>query len=70
MKDNMLAAAELSEEENYNQIDGVISNTPPRSSVLEALRRQKEEAERQKEDERQKETAPEQTRRTPPGEER
>lgn len=70
MKDNILAAAELGEEENYNQIDGVISNTPPKSSVLEALHRQKEEAERRKETERQKAAGPEQTRRTMPVEER
>jgi len=38
-KYNHLAAAEMSEEENYNQIDGVISNKKP--SILEHLRNYK-----------------------------
>lgn len=66
MKENVLAAAELGEEENCNQIDGVLSNTPPKSSVREALRRfQMEEMVRRKaETDRRRETTPEQTRRT------
>lgn len=69
MRRNDLAAAEMGEEENYNQIDGVISNTPPRASVRDALRRHwEEEANRRKEEaERQREAGPE---RTPRGEER
>lgn len=35
-KYNHLATAEMSEEENYNQIDGVISNKKP--SILDHLR--------------------------------
>jgi hypothetical protein len=37
MKYNYLAAAEMGEEENYNQIDGIINNTK-KPSILEHLR--------------------------------
>ena len=33
-----LAAAEMSTEDNYNQIDGVINNKSPKKSVLDDLR--------------------------------
>jgi hypothetical protein len=36
-KQNHLAAAEVGEEENYNQIDGVISNVP-KPSLLERMK--------------------------------
>jgi len=36
-KHNHLAAAEMNEEENYNQIDGIISSTP-KPSVMEKIR--------------------------------
>jgi len=39
-KHNHLAAAEMSEEGNYNMIDGVINNTP-KPSILEHLRQYK-----------------------------
>lgn len=72
MKENHLAAAEMSEEENYNQIDGVITGTPARASVLEALRQSwlEDGERRKKEAERQRETTPERKYRTPPGEDR
>lgn len=62
--ENYLAAAEMSEEENYNQIDGIMNNTPPKPSVREALRRHMDETERLAEAERVKETEQERTRRT------
>ncbi len=65
--ENYLAAAEMSEESNCNQIDGIINNEPPKSSVREALRQHREQRE---EYERQKEMALEQTRGTPSGKER
>ena len=34
---NHLAAAEMDEEENYNQIDGIISNVP-KPSVLDRMK--------------------------------
>lgn len=49
MKDkpeNYLAAAEMSEEQNYNQIDGIPNNTPPKPSVLDNLRQCQEDAEK------------------------
>ena len=33
-----LAAAEMSTEDNYNQIDNVINNTSPKKSVLDNLK--------------------------------
>lgn len=36
-KHNYLAAAEMSEEGNYNQIDGIINGTP-KPSVMERIR--------------------------------
>lgn len=36
--ENYLAAAEMSIEGNYNQIDGVINNKSPKKSVLDDLR--------------------------------
>ena len=39
-KYNHLAAAEISEEENYNQIDGIINNTK-KPSILDHLRNYK-----------------------------
>jgi hypothetical protein len=41
---NYLAAAEMSVEGNYNQIDGIINNKPPRPSVLDALNQCREDA--------------------------
>ena len=49
MKDkpeNYLAAAEMSEEQNYNQIDGIPNNIPPKPSVLDTLRQCREESEK------------------------
>ena len=39
-----LAAAEMSVEQNYNQIDGVINNEAPKPSLLDTLRRCREDA--------------------------
>lgn len=39
-----LAAAEMSVEGNYNQIDGIINNEPPKPSLLDALRQCQEDA--------------------------
>ena len=36
--ENYLAAAEMSIEDNYNQIDGAINNTSPKKSVLDDLK--------------------------------
>ena len=41
-----LAAAEMSEEQNYNQIDGIPNNTAPKPSVLDTLRQCREESEK------------------------
>jgi len=41
-----LAAAEMSEEQNYNQIDGIPNNTTPKPSVLGTLRQCREESEK------------------------
>ena len=41
-----LAAAEMSEEQNYNQIDGIPNNTPPKQSLLDTLRQCREESEK------------------------
>lgn len=38
VRGNYLAAAEMSTEDNYNQIDGVINNKSPQKSVLDDLR--------------------------------
>ena len=46
-EENYLASAEMDEEENYNQIDGIINNTPPPDdspSIRESLRRFQAEA--------------------------
>lgn len=43
--ENYLAAAEMSEEQNYNQIDGIPNNTPPKPSVLDTLRECRKESE-------------------------
>jgi len=69
-RDNYLRNAELSEEEGYSQIDGILGNAPPKPSVREALRRGQEESARKAETERQLETARqrETARETPPGE--
>lgn len=43
--ENYLAAAEMSAEGNYNQIDGIINNEPPpKLSVLDALNQSRKEA--------------------------
>lgn len=43
--ENYLAAAEMSAEGNYNQIDGIINNEPPpKPSVLDDLHQRREEA--------------------------
>ena len=42
--ENYLAAAEMSTESSCNQIDGFISNEPPKSSVLDTLRQCREDA--------------------------
>ena len=42
--ENHLAAAEMSMEGNYNQIDGIINNEPPKPSVRETLNQYKEDA--------------------------
>lgn len=39
-----LAAAEMSVEGNYNQIDGIINNEAPKPSLLDALRQCQEDA--------------------------
>lgn len=39
-----LAAAEMSVEGNYNQIDGIINNEAPKPSLLDNLRQCQEEA--------------------------
>lgn len=44
--ENYLAAAEMSEEQNYNQIDGIPNNTPPKQSLLDTLRQCREESEK------------------------
>lgn len=36
--ENYLAAAEMSTESIYNQIDGIINNEPPKTSVRDALK--------------------------------
>ena len=41
---NYLAAVEMSEEGNYNQIDGIINNLAPKPSVKDTLRQCQEEA--------------------------
>ena len=41
---NHLAAAEMSVEGNYNQIDGIINNEAPKPSLRDALRQYQEEA--------------------------
>ena len=38
VRKNYLAAAEMSTEDNYNQIDGVINNKSPKKSVLDDLK--------------------------------
>ncbi len=43
---NPLAAAEMSEEVNYNQIDGLINNEAPKPSVLDSLRQCQEDVEK------------------------
>ncbi len=43
---NHLAAAEMSVEANYNQIDGIINNEAPKPSVLDSLRQCQEAAEK------------------------
>lgn len=42
--ENHLAAAEMSIEGNYNQIDGIINNEPPKPSVRDTLNQYKEDA--------------------------
>ena len=44
--ENYLAAAEMSAEVNYNQIDGLINNEAPKPSVLDSLRQSQEAAEK------------------------
>ena len=44
--ENYLAAAEMSEEQNYNQIDGILNNLPPKPSILDGLRQCQEDAEK------------------------
>lgn len=41
--ENYLAAAEMSSEENYNQIDGIINNEMPKTSVLDSLKQCQQE---------------------------
>ena len=43
---NPLAAAEMSVEVNYNQIDGIINNDAPKPSLLDTLRQCQEDAEK------------------------
>ena len=46
-RENYLAAAEMSAESNYNQIDGIINNEPPpKPSVLDALSQCRQDAEK------------------------
>lgn len=45
--ENYLATAEMTLEGNYNQIDGIINNEPPKPSLLDTLRQYKEETGRQ-----------------------
>ena len=42
--ENHVAAAELSMEGNYKQIDGIINNEPPKPSVRDTLNQYKEDA--------------------------
>jgi len=42
--ENYLAAAEMSTENNYNQIDGIINNEAPKNSVRDTLRQCQQEA--------------------------
>ena len=43
--ENYLAAAEMSAEGNYNQIDGIINNEPPpKPSLLDTLSQYREDA--------------------------
>ena len=43
--ENYLAAAEMSAEGNYNQIDGIINNEPPpKPSLLDTLNQCREDA--------------------------
>ena len=44
--ENYLAAAEMSAEVNYNQIDGLINNEATKPSVLDNLRQCREDAEK------------------------
>lgn len=44
VKPNPLAATEMSTEQNYNQIDGVINNVAPKPSLLATLRQCQEDA--------------------------
>lgn len=46
-RENYLAAAEMSVEDNYNQIDGIINNEPPpKPSVRDALSQCLQDAEK------------------------
>ena len=42
--ENYLATAEMGAEQNYNQIDGIINNEPPKPSLLEQLKQCQEAA--------------------------
>ena len=44
---NHLAAAEMSTEVNYNQIDGIINNEAPKSSLRDTLRQYQSEVRKQ-----------------------
>lgn len=48
--DNYLRSAEMGAEQNYNQIDGIINNEPPRPSVLADLEQNKAAADAQGKD--------------------
>ena len=42
--ENYLATAEMGAEQNYNQIDGIINNEPPKPSLLDQLKQCQEAA--------------------------
>lgn len=44
--ENYLKTAEMGCEQNYNQIDGIINNTPPKPSVMNSLRQYQREADK------------------------
>ena len=44
VRKNYLAAAEMSTEVNYNQIDGIINNEKPKTSIIDNLKQYQQES--------------------------